>query len=124
MNGVNAMPTVYEDQMRLARDQEVAKSEYRKLLRRSMWISIFLGLTVSVAMLSYAHWTKKWQPEENVQFENRESPDAVGQDRPVAELVYADDDFSRDYGYKNAPKTAILNKEADIRSLEGGRYVL
>ena len=48
------MATLYEDQLRLAEEDNAYAMELRKLLRRSMWISIFTGVTVSTALLAYA----------------------------------------------------------------------
>lgn len=58
------MATLYEDQMRLAREDALYDIEHRKLLRRSMWISIFMGVTVSTALLTYA-----WVNQENISFD-------------------------------------------------------
>lgn len=62
--GGDRVPTVFEDQKRLAKDKRLDRQEQWKLIRRSMWISIFLGVTVSVALLSYAFFVKQWENEE------------------------------------------------------------
>ncbi|MCL2549114.1 MAG: hypothetical protein FWE76_08125 [Symbiobacteriaceae bacterium] len=48
------MASLYEDQVRIAREEAIYTRELKRILRRSMWISIFTGITVSTALIVYA----------------------------------------------------------------------
>jgi len=48
------MPSLYDDQVRLAKEDAIYTKELRRVLRRSMWISVFTGITVSTALIVYA----------------------------------------------------------------------
>jgi len=48
------LASLYDDQVRIAREEAIYTRELQKLVRRSMWISIFTGITVSTALIVYA----------------------------------------------------------------------
>ena len=52
------MATLYEDQVRVAKEDAVYARELGRVMRRSMWISVFTGITVSTALIVYAWATQ------------------------------------------------------------------
>ena len=52
------MASLYEDQIRLAKEEALYARELHRILRRSMWISVFTGITVSTALIVYM-WARQ-----------------------------------------------------------------
>ncbi|MCL2497489.1 MAG: hypothetical protein FWF06_02625 [Symbiobacteriaceae bacterium] len=57
------MPTLYEVQRKVNREENAYRLAQRRLLRRSMWISIFFSLTICVALFVYV-----WATQHNIYF--------------------------------------------------------